>query len=662
MRISICRVVSLAIAGLTLPAIGQDARRQLSEATRDVAARVVPAVAALEGGNGRMMMAMGGARGTAFFVSAEGHLLTDLDLVGDRRRISLRLVGGVRGRANVVARDPINGVALLELEAREQVAARLPGGKISFLEFGDSTGLRAGETVFTAGNAFDSLAVDGVPAFSRGVVSRVGRLREGSYRGVMIETDAAVNPGSFGGPLLDRSGRVVGVISQEFSARRFLGVAIPGQQVRVSYAALRSGRPPARGLLGVFVRARGGEAASDGLEVLQVAPGSPAAAAGLMVGDRLIELDGLRLRDEADLAGELNGLPPGSPVAVRVKRGGADRQLEVVLGEGEPLAVAQAPTPPQPPVRPAPQPPARPQERPQGRQRPALGVQVSERESGGLSVVAVEPQGAAQLAGIQAGDAMLLFDGKALGSMDDLRLALAAKAAGETVTVRIEREGWRQDLKVKLGSAPVEESAPTPAPTPAPAPTKAGPGWLGVALRPESTHPGALVEDVEPGSPAAAAGLAAGDLVVRADGRPVSALNDLVAVLRTKRAGDTIKLHVIGPKGERDVVATLAPRPGQAGAPAPAPAPAASGPWLGAALEEGNGGLTLVELDPRGPLAKLKLEKGDVLIALEGKKLTSFEQLAGLLQGKKPGDKVRLAVSRKGWEKEFTLELGRKPE
>ena len=656
MRISTCRAASLALIVLTLPAVGQDARRQLSEATRDVAARVVPAVAALEGGSGRAMMAMGGARGTAFFVSPEGHLLTDLDLVGDRRRVSLRLVGGVRGRANVVARDPVNGVALLELEGREQVAARLPGGKISFLEFGDSTVLRAGETVFTAGNAFDSLAVDGVPAFSRGVVSRVGRLREGSYRGVMIETDAAVNPGSFGGPLLDRSGRVVGVISQEFSSRRFLGVAIPGQQVRVSYTALRSGRPPARGLLGVFVRARGGEAAPDGLEVLQVAPGSPAAAAGLMVGDRLIELDGLRLRDEADLAGELNGLPPGSPVAVRIKRGEADRQLEVVLGEGEPLVVAQAPTPPQP-ARPAPAPP---QERPQGRQRPALGVQVSERESGGLSVVAVEPQGPAQLAGIQAGDAMLLFDGKALGSMDDLRLALTGKAPGETVTVRIEREGWRQDLKVKLGSAPSEESPPTPAPTPAP--TKAGSGWLGVALRPESTHPGALVEDVEPGSPAAAAGLVAGDLVVRADGRPVSALNDLVAVLRAKRAGDTIKLHVIGPKGERDVVATLAPRPGEGGAPAPTPAPAAPRPWLGAALEEGNGGLTLVELDPRGPMAKLKLEKGDVLIGLDGKKLTSLDQLAGLLQGRKPGDKVRLAVSRKGWEKEFTLELGRKPE
>ena len=655
-----CRVASIAVVALVLASSSpaQEARDSLSRATRDLAQRVGPAIVALESARTRMF---GQARGTGFFVSEEGHIVTDLDLVGDRRRVGLRLANGVRGRARVVGRDPLNGIALLQLEESEQVAPRLPGGRISWLTWGESSGLDPAESVFSVGNAFDSLAVDGVPAFSRGVVSRVGRLRENGYSGVVIETDAAVNPGVYGGPLLDREGRVVGVLSEAFSARRFLGVAIPADQVRLSVAALRAGRPPARGLLGVFVRASGGEA-HQGLEVIKVAPGSPAAKAGVKAGDRLVEIDGLHLHDENDLAGEMERLPPGAALALRLRRGQAEQRIKLVLGEGEPLVVAEAPRPePQPRPQPQqPQPQPQPQERPAAA-RPALGVQVREHEGPGLSVVGVESKGPAELAGIKAGDTMLMFDGRPLDGMDALREALSAKAPGDLVQVRIERDGWRQDVKVRLGSAAVAAAPP-------PSSGSGGPGWLGVTLRPEGTHPGALVEGVEAGSPAAQAGLVEGDLIVRADGNPVSSTPDLIAVLKKKQAGEAIKLHVIGPKGERNVVATLAARPGtQAPAPTPrptprpTPAPAAPRPWLGVSLVEQGGGLLVDEVDPRGPVAKLGLKKGDQLQAVDGKRLGSLDQLAGLLEGRKPGQKLKVVVVRDGWEKEFQLELGTAP-
>jgi len=384
----------------------------LAQSTTDIAKRAGMAIVAIEHTTGRSMRRGNPldsqARTAGFLISAEGHIVTGLRFVEGRRRINVRLVGGVKARADLVGTDPINQIALIKLQSPKQIAERF-GGRLPTLHWGTSHTLVRGQAVFTLGNAFDSLILDGVPSFSKGVVTAIERVREGSYRGVAIETDAAVNPGSFGGPLVDRKGNVVGVVCPTFSNQRWLGQAVPGDQVRLSVAAMLANKRPAQGLLGIRLKSTGGEASARGLEVIEVQPGSSAANAGLRLGDLLLAIDGIRLYDTEDVTRELQHLAPGSLVTLRVSRGNTTRDVRAVLGRGAPLALAARPRVPE---RPAPvrQPPARLSGN--LRTKPALGLRLQEREDGrfGVKVIEMSPGGKAAKAGVKVGDILMAVD------------------------------------------------------------------------------------------------------------------------------------------------------------------------------------------------------------------------------------------------------------
>ncbi len=152
--------------------------------------------------------------------------------------------------------------------------------RIQKLALHTADGLVPGRLVATFGNPYSSIDADGAPAISLGIVSAIGPLRDADgFKGVAIETDAAVNPGSFGGPLVDREGRVVGIVIEAASSTRWIGAAVPIDAAKAALEDLKAGRRPGPGKLGVIVDA---EIVKDALGVVvrSVERGSPTVQPG----------------------------------------------------------------------------------------------------------------------------------------------------------------------------------------------------------------------------------------------------------------------------------------------------------------------------------------------------------------------------------------------
>ena len=196
--------------------------------------------------------------GAAAVISADGLAIT-LDealpshgVAGPGQRITVVLPGGRRREAEIVRRGSTTGAVLLRI-------ANLPDG-IRPLTLADSARLRAGDTVWTAGNAFGALELDGAAALSQGIISgseeiaadappvrgRGGRVLS-SYRGPVLEIDAAVNDGNQGGPLLDDAGRLIGLVSLGSARGRRLGTAVPIHLVARDLGLDPPGESPASG-------------------------------------------------------------------------------------------------------------------------------------------------------------------------------------------------------------------------------------------------------------------------------------------------------------------------------------------------------------------------------------------------------------------------------
>jgi len=259
--------------------------------------RVAPAVTFIEVAEGSTPGRSGGrsgagrrATGSGFLFTPDGYLLTNSHVVHGAERLIVRLNEDPGVEAELVGNDPDSDLAVLRIGS----AAALP-----FVEFGDSAVLRVGQVAIAIGNPLGYSK-----SVTTGVISALGRtLRAGSGRLMhdVIQTDAALNPGNSGGPLVDSKGRVIGVntamipqaqsicfatgintakwvIGQLFAhgrvRRAYIGVS--GANVRIATRIVRHFDLPSAGAV----------------HVVDVAAGSPAARAGVAAGDRIIALDG----------------------------------------------------------------------------------------------------------------------------------------------------------------------------------------------------------------------------------------------------------------------------------------------------------------------------------------------------------------------------------
>ena len=268
--------------------------------------------------------------GSGFVISADGFGLTSAHVVQGMDGGSATFADGSESTFDIVGTDPLSDLAVLRVDARDLVPA----------ELGDARSLRVGQLVVAIGNP---MGLGG--SVTAGVVSALGRalpVRSGRNQRVVdnvIQTDAALNPGNSGGALADGSGRVVGVNTAVAGVG--LGLAVPIDDVtRRIIAALMSEGRFRRAYLGIagggrplppkVVKEVGRE---QGVEVVQVVPGSPAAAAGIRPEDLILDVDGTPVKDSGDLQRIVMDNLIGRRVQIRLFRDGRILSVPVVPAE-----------------------------------------------------------------------------------------------------------------------------------------------------------------------------------------------------------------------------------------------------------------------------------------------------------------------------------------
>jgi serine protease Do len=251
-------------------------------------APVDPFDAFFGGGGGGQRVLQG--LGTGFIVRSDGVIVTNAHVVNDAKTISVALRDGTPYRARLVGKDETNDIAVLKIDAKNLPVA----------ELGNSDSLLIGEWAIAIGNPYGFYLGNSEPSVTTGVISGTGRNlaspNEGSATYVdMIQTDAAINHGNSGGPLVDAVGEVIGMNSSIFSPSGGsvgLGFAIPINRVkRVMEDLLLHGvvRQPWLGIRLVLPETNSPLGALRfGVNVRAVVPGSPAAAAGIKAGDTLV--------------------------------------------------------------------------------------------------------------------------------------------------------------------------------------------------------------------------------------------------------------------------------------------------------------------------------------------------------------------------------------
>jgi len=265
--------------------------------------------------------------GSGFLVSPEGHVITNHHVVQGVRSVEVRLHDGRRLAARVLGSDARTDLAVLKIDG----VADLP-----VMRLGDSDGLQVGELVMALGNPFGL-----EQSVTLGIVSRKPVRSGVAGPGFQfILTDAAVNPGNSGGPLVNMAGEVVGVNSAATS-RGSIGFAIPSRVVQAVAPVLATRGKMTWGWLGVTMSdieeepaaAAPGAPLEGGALVREVRPDEPAARGGVKPGDVVVEVDGKPVREPRDLQQIVTGLPPGRTVPLAVLRDGRRETLTVQIGE-----------------------------------------------------------------------------------------------------------------------------------------------------------------------------------------------------------------------------------------------------------------------------------------------------------------------------------------
>jgi Do/DeqQ family serine protease len=357
--------------------------------------------------------------GSGVLTTADGYILTNNHVIDGADSVRVELPDKRSFDAKVVGVDPASDLAVLKIE----------GTGLPTLPIGDSSRVRVGDVVLAIGNP---LGVG--QTVTMGIVSAKGRatgVGDGSYED-FLQTDAPINQGNSGGALISLNGELIGINSQILTptgGNIGLGFAIPSNMAREVMGQLKSGGSVRRGKLGVSVQNVTPDLAASlnlpdasGALISAVAPGSPAAGAGLKQRDVVTAINGEKVADSNALRNRIAGTRPGSTVALQVLRDGRTETLHATLGElensrtrasadeGESRDRAFGPT---------------------GMAVEPLTPEVA-RELGlsgrreGVVVSDVNPDGAAAAAGLKPGDVITQVNGEAVKTPNELKAALGA--------------------------------------------------------------------------------------------------------------------------------------------------------------------------------------------------------------------------------------------
>src|SRR3989449_7999079 len=286
--------------------------------------------------------------GSGFVIDTKGYILTNNHVVEGAQTIEVVLGDQSRYPAKVVGADPRNDVALIKIEPKNKPLVALP--------LGDSSTIQVGQKVLAIGNPFGFQST-----LTTGVISAIGRTVQTSQTTFIdqaIQTDAAINRGNSGGPLINSHGEVIGINSAIFTpsgTTAGIGFAIPINTAKAIAHDLMTDGKVHRAFLGVETLPVSGYLAEaldlpvqEGLLVETVSRGGPAAAAGIHGGDRvaaagirriyiggdvIVAIDNQKVASQLDVNLALNHKRPGDSVTVTLYRGGKKMDVPVKLGE-----------------------------------------------------------------------------------------------------------------------------------------------------------------------------------------------------------------------------------------------------------------------------------------------------------------------------------------
>ena len=337
--------------------------------------------------------------GSGFILSEDGYILTNEHVVKGAEQIKVKLSDQRIFDAEVVGVDDRTDVAVLKIE---------PDDGLPTVVLGDSDALQVGQWALAIGNPF---GLD--RTLTVGVISGTGRSNVGieEYED-FIQTDASINPGKSGGPLLNIYGEVIGINTAIVASGQGIGFAIPINLARLIADQLMATGSVTRGWLGVGILEVTPELAESfdlgrttGALVNQVMEGTPAAEGGLQQGDIILTFEGKEVRGVRELQLMVASSPAGREVVLEILREGRRRSLTVTLGQ-RPVAGDEAPAGTEPV------------------QEELLGLAVAPTSEGrGVQVTKVVPGSAAENAGVREGDVILALNQKEVNELTAYRAA-----------------------------------------------------------------------------------------------------------------------------------------------------------------------------------------------------------------------------------------------
>lgn len=380
------------------------------------------------------------SQGTGFLISQDGYIVTNNHIVENAIKVDIVSLKGDEYEADIVGTDPRTDLALLKVK----------GNNLPFLALGDSSTLKVGEWVLAVGNPLGLSHT-----VTAGIVSAKGRQLGGGggtpdYQD-FIQTDASINRGNSGGPLINMRGDVVGINSMIISpsgGNVGIGLAIPTSLAQGVIRQLKEKGRVVRGYLGVSIMVITDDhkkllnlKSKEGALISSVEPDTPAEKAGLKRYDVIIELNGEPIKDRTDVRFKVAEVEPGTEVELKIIRDGKEKNVTLKVTERDPEPVTAQTASPEKDIGITVQ-----------EMTPRIANRYGFRTEEGLIITEIKQYSVAQRQGLEKYDIIIEVNRKPVRRAEDLEKEIKKTDAGDPLMLLVvrERDGQVQEYIVTL--------------------------------------------------------------------------------------------------------------------------------------------------------------------------------------------------------------------